>query len=138
MKLTGSWQGTNRSQPCATLDTDRAKPLTYSVGGFVVSGFFFGGCKSCVRSGEDSASRIRPRPAFVPAIVSISPVNGLRRVRTPDLPLLPLFPLLMADEVSRKSIEVGEVYRVVDMKPDVTDVEGDQVTPSLVVDGRRG
>jgi len=107
------------------------------VGGFFVSAFL-GGCRSCVRSGEDGASRIRPRPAFVPATVSISPVNGLRRVRTPDLLLLPLFPLLMADEVSRKSIEVGEVYRVVDMEPDVADVVGDHVSPSLVINGRRG
>lgn len=93
---------------------------------------------SCVRSGEPGASFMRPRPAFVPATVSRSPVIGLTRVRLPDLLLLPLFPLPMADEVSRNSHRIGKVYRVMDMEADLADLPSHHVTPSLVIDGCRG
>ena len=93
---------------------------------------------SCVRSGEPGASFMRPRPAFVPATVSRSPVIGLTRVRLPDLLLLPLFPLPMAGEVSRNSHRVGEVNRVMDMKAALADLASHHLTPRLVIDGRRG
>ena len=93
---------------------------------------------SCVRSGEPGASFMRPRPAFVPATVSRSPVIGLTRVRLPDLLLLPLFPLPMADKVSRSHSRIREVDRVMDVKAALADLTSHHVTPRLVIDGRRG